>query len=187
VSRPLVVVAVRQEAAYLAGVDVLLTGIGKVSAAVAVASALAERRPSRVLNVGTAGALRGGLEGAHRVGRVIEHDVDHDALSALVGEPLVGEILLDPASPVVLATGDAFVQGGPVRAALAERADLVDMEGFAVARACAAFGVPCEIVKVVSDDASDEAGTTWLEAADAFARVIAEIVELELGGPASAS
>ena len=184
---PLVVVAVRQEAAHLAGVDVLLTGIGKVSAAVAVASALAERRPSRVLNVGTAGALRDGLEGTHRIGRVIEHDVDHDALSVLIGEPVVGEIVLDPACPVVLATGDAFVAGGPVRAALAVRADLVDMEGFAVAKACAAFGVPCEIVKVVSDDASEDAGATWLDGVDALARVIAEIVDAELGGSAPAS
>ncbi len=176
----LVVVAVRQEAAYLAGVDVLLTGIGKVAAAVAVAGAIAERRPTRVLNVGTAGALRAGLDGVHRIGRVIEHDVDHAALGALIGEPLSGEVVLDPAAPMVLATGDAFVQGGAVRAALAQRADLVDMEGFAVARACTAAGVPCEIVKVVSDDASEEAGASWLDGIDALARMIADVVVREL-------
>ena len=178
---PLVVVAVRQEAAYLEGVDVLLTGIGKVAAATAVASALAHRRPSRVVNVGTAGALRGGLEGVHRIGRVLEHDVDHGALSRLIGEPVVGEHLLDPAAPIVLATGDAFVQGGPLRDALAQRADLVDMEGFAVAHACAAAGVPCEIVKVVSDDAGEAAGSSWVEQVDVLARVIAEVVAQEIG------
>ena len=175
-AEPLVVVALRQEAAYVAGVDVLLTGIGKVAAAVSVAAAIAERRPSRVLNVGTAGALRDGLVGTHRIGRVIEHDVDHAFLSGLIGEAVPGEVVVDPSAPIVLATGDAFVQDGELRRALAERAHLVDMEGFAVARACAAMGVPCEIVKVVSDDASSGAGRTWQEQVDETARVIADVV-----------
>ncbi len=173
---PLVVVAVRQEAAYLDDVDVVLIGIGKVAAAVAVAAAIAEHRPSRVLNVGTAGALRDGLIGVHRVGRVVEHDLDHDALASLIGEPVPGDIVLDPDEPIVLATGDAFVQDGAVRDALAVRAHLVDMEGYAVARACVALGVPCELVKVVSDDASVGAARTWQEQADATARVIADVV-----------
>jgi adenosylhomocysteine nucleosidase len=180
VSGLLVVVAVRQEAAHLQGVDVLLTGIGKVAASVAVTAAIAERRPSAVLNIGTAGALRDGLEGVHRVGRVIEHDVDHDALAALIGEPVSGEVVLDPDEPIVLATGDAFVQDGTVRAALAVRAHLVDMEGFAVARACAAFDVPCELLKVVSDDASEGAARSWVEQADRTARVIADLVAQRL-------
>jgi adenosylhomocysteine nucleosidase len=179
-AEPLVAVAVRQEAAHLEGVDVLLTGIGKVAAAMSVARAIAERRPSRVLNVGTAGALRDGLEGVHRIGRVIEHDLDHDAISALIGEPVPGEVLLDPAERTVLATGDAFVQDAAVRADLAVRAHLVDMEGFAIACACEAAGVPCTLIKVVSDDASEGAGRSWMEQADATARVIAEVVASEL-------
>ena len=88
----------------------------------------------------------------------------------------MGEIVLDPTLPMVLATGDAFICGGSGPAALAERAHLVDMEGYAVARACADAGVPCELVKVVSDSADDSAGHTWLERVDALARVIAEVV-----------
>ncbi len=177
---PLVVVALPQEAAHLAGVDVLLTGIGKVSAAVAVSAAIAERRPSSVLNVGTAGALRDGLEGVHRIGRVLEHDVDHAALGALVGEDLSGEIVLDPDEPTVLATGDAFVADAAVRTALAERAHLVDMEGYAIARACAHAGVLCEMVKVVSDTASEGAARSWQEQVDLTARAIAAVVDARL-------
>lgn len=182
-SGPLVVVAVRPEAAHLAGlgVDVVLTGIGKVAAAVAVSRAIAARQPSSILNVGTAGALRDGLEGVHRIGRVIEHDLDHEALGALLGEHLVGEVVLDPAEPITLATGDAFVADAHIRAGLAVRADLVDMEGYAVARACAAAGVPCELVKVVSDTASDDAARSWQEEADRTARLIAEVVRERLG------
>ena len=173
---PLVVVALRQEAAYLHDVDHLLTGIGKVSAATAVASAIAERRPSFVLNVGTAGALRDGLEGIHRVGRVIEHDVDKVLLGAMIGETLEEELVLDPAEPIVLATGDVFIQDPAVRQALAERAHLVDMEGYAIARACAAMGIPCEIVKVVSDAADEHAARSWVEQMDDLARSVAGVV-----------
>ena len=172
----LVVVAVRQEAAHLHGVDVVLTGIGKVSAAVAVGRAIAERRPSRVLNVGTAGALHDGWEGVHRIGSVVEHDVDHAALGAFIGEELSGEIVLDPSVEAVLATGDAFVADDRQRAALAQRAHLVDMEGYAVARACEAAGVPVELVKVVSDSASESAAADWLAQADHTARLIAQVV-----------
>jgi adenosylhomocysteine nucleosidase len=182
VSGLLVVVAVRQEAAHLTGVDVLLTGIGKVAASVAVAAAIAERRPTSVLNIGTAGALRDGLEGVHRIGRVIEHDLDHDALAALIGEPVPGEIVLDESVETVLATGDAFIQAGAVRAELGVRAHLVDMEGYAVARACAALGVPCEMLKVVSDDASEGAARSWIEQADATAKVIAALVAEHIRG-----
>lgn len=179
--RPLVVVAVRQEAAHLARsdrrIDVVLTGIGKVSAAVAVSAAIAELRPSLVLNVGTAGALHDGMEGAHVVGRVVEHDVDHAFLGSLIGEEVSGEVVLDPHEPVVLATGDAFVADPVVRAALATRAHLVDMEGYAVARACERAGVPCRMVKVVSDTASADAARSWVEQADITARAIAAIVD----------
>ena len=179
-NEPLVVVAVRQEAAHLRGVDVVLTGIGKVAAAVAVSAAIAERRPSFVLNVGTAGALRNGFEGAHVIGRVVEHDVDHAALGALIGEEISGEVVIDPSSPVTLATGDAFVADPGLRLALAARADLVDMEGYAIARACERAGVPCRMVKVVSDTADADAGMTWQEQADRTAREIAAVVAIQL-------
>ena len=181
VPEPLVVVALRQEAARLHGVDVLLTGIGKVAAATAVASAIERRRPSFVLNVGTAGAPRDGLAGVHHVGRVLEHDVDHDALAALIGEPVVGEIVLDPSASTVLATGDAFIQDAAIRAALAVRAHLVDMEGFAVARACEAAGVRCVMRKVVSDDATAGAARSWVDQMAAIAETIADVVATELG------
>ena len=177
---PLVVVALRSEAAHLPPGDVLLTGIGKVAAATTVAAALATRRPRFVLNVGTAGALHDHLEGPHVIGRVLEHDLDHAFLAGLIGAPLVGEVVLDEGATTVLATGDAFVSDVTVREELARRADLVDMEGFAVARACQLAGVPCRMVKVVSDPASGDAARTWHEQADRTAREIAAVVREQL-------
>ena len=179
----LVAVALRQEAAHLPPEGVVLVGAGKVSAATATARALAERRPGRVLNIGTAGALRPGLVGVHRVGRVLEHDFDAETIERLTGDPVPGELVLDPTSTITLATGDVFVQDESVRDRLARRADLVDMEGYAVARACAAFGVPCTVVKIVSDEAAGDAARTWAETVDDLARRIAEVVEAERGRP----
>lgn len=168
--------ALPQEAHRIVGTDVVLTGIGKVSAAVAVTRAIIERRPTSVLNVGTAGALRDGFEGTHVIGRVIEHDMDHIGLSALIGEDLVGEIVLDPQATTTLATGDTFVSDPNQRALIAKQAHLVDMEGFAIARACASLGVPCRMIKVVSDTASVDAALSWQETADLTAREIAAVV-----------
>jgi adenosylhomocysteine nucleosidase len=179
-ARPLVAVALAEEAAHLSGVRVVLTGPGKVAAATSIAAAIAEERPSMVLNVGTAGALRPQHEGVYRIGRVIEHDLDHLAIEVLTGSRFPNSIDLDPGSDIVLATGDVFVQDDDVRTRLAEHAHLVDMEGYAVARACLTFGVPCTMLKVVSDEASTEALASWRSTIAHAARSIASAVEQHL-------
>jgi adenosylhomocysteine nucleosidase len=180
-ARPLVAVALAEEAAYLGDRRVVLTGPGKVAAATSIAAAIAEERPSMVLNVGTAGALRPQHDGVYRIGRVIEHDLDHLAIEALTGARFPNSIDLDPSSEIVLATGDVFVQDPVVRDRLAEHAHLVDMEGYAVARACMVLGVPCTMLKVVSDEASHEALASWKATVDLAARAIAEAVDNHLG------
>ncbi|WP_345707653.1 hypothetical protein [Kitasatospora paranensis] len=86
--RPLLVVAVREEAAHLdRRLPVLLTGMGKINAAAGLATVLAQGvRPSEVVNLGTAGALRPGLAGTtHRIAKVIQHDIDTPVLRELTG------------------------------------------------------------------------------------------------------
>ena len=60
----------------------------------------------------------------------------------------------------MLASGDVFVTDPVVRARLAERAHLVDMEGYGVVYACRRLGVPVRLVKHVSD-AADEGANDW--------------------------
>ena len=81
----------------------------------------------------------------------------------------------------MLATGDRFVAGGPLRDRLTTMADLVDMEGYAVAAAGATLGVPTRLVKHVSDPADETAGDTWVEGVDSCSRVLAEWVGTRLG------
>ena len=175
---PLIVVALEEEAAHLDDrYPVLVTGVGKVAAAVAVTRALATafatgERPSAIINVGTAGALRAGLLGTQEIKTVIQHDFDSPAIEALIGRAYGPPIQLQD-DGLVLATGDVFVSDPVTRERIAEHADLVDMEGYAIAAAAAAYDVPVRIIKHVSDQADDGAFKSWQATVDECARALA--------------
>lgn len=177
----MLVVALEEEATHLhvGDLPVLVTGIGKVNAAVAVALTLAEATPSRVVNLGTAGALSDDLAGTYVIGTVVQHDLDDDALFDLTGLRFGEPLRLTDDGPT-LATGDVFVADTSTREALARRADLVDMEGYAVARAALAAGVPVTVVKQVSDRAGEQAARSWRESVDECAEALGRWVRSEL-------
>lgn len=166
--RPLLVVALEEEARHLhvSELPILVTGVGKVCAAAALAALLARQRPSRIINLGTAGALRAGLAGTQVIGRVIQHDFDDATIAKLTGEHF-GEPIEFPVDGPVLASGDVFVSGGPAREALVARGvDLVDMEGYAVARVARTFGLEVMLVKEISDGAGEAAAKSWSDNLD---------------------
>jgi adenosylhomocysteine nucleosidase len=175
VTRYLVVSATEAEAAYVPeGIPVVVTGIGKTAAGVGTAKALASGGAEDVvvLNVGTTGALRDGLAGIYLPSTVLNHDINAEAIRAIGLDPV--EVLpIDDGDGTVLASGDTFVTDPVVRARLAERAHLVDMEAYGVAFACRQFGVPVRLVKHVSDTA-DEAAMEWPARVDASAKVLGE-------------
>ncbi len=176
-ARPLLVLAVAEEAVHLdQGLPVLLTGMGKVNASASLAAVLAGGpQPASVVNLGTAGALRPGLEGTHEITEVIQHDLDTEVLLTLTGETFGAPLTLDRAGagPLVLATGDLFVAEESARQRLAARAHLVDMEGYAVASAALAAGVPVRLIKHVSDEAGEGAARTWRESVEGCAKALA--------------
>lgn len=173
--RVLVVSATTAEAAHVpSDLPLVITGLGKTAAAAATARALAaydDLAGVTVLNIGTAGALRPGLAGLFEPGVVLNHDISADLVRALGHDPQ--ERLQVGESDVVLATGDVFVTEPAVRDALAERAHLVDMEGYAVAYAAREAGVPVRLVKHVSDTA-DESALDWAGMVEASALVLGE-------------
>jgi adenosylhomocysteine nucleosidase len=170
VTEYLVVGAVAGEVRYVpVGVQVVVTGLGKTAAAVGTARALGGRDTSDlvVLNVGTTGALRDGMAGVYLPSQVINHDINADAVRALGIDPQE-TLQVEGGDGTVLASGDVFVTDPAVRARLAERAHLVDMEGYAVAFACQRKDVPVRLVKYVSD-AADEGSMDWPTLVDACA------------------
>jgi adenosylhomocysteine nucleosidase len=173
----LIVSAIRAEARYVPDeLPVVVTGVGKTAAAVATARALAERDTTGlvVLNVGTTGALRDGLSGLYLPSTVINHDVNAEAVRAIGLDPQ-DELAVEGGDGTVLASGDVFVTDPAVRARLAERAHLVDMEAYGVVYACREYGVPVRVVKHVSDSADEEA-LDWPALVDASAKVLGEWV-----------
>ncbi|TCC49968.1 nucleosidase [Kribbella capetownensis] len=172
-----VVSAVAGEARYVpGGVEVVVTGVGKTAAAVATARMLAGRDTSElvVLNVGTTGALRDGLSGVYLPSTVINHDLNAGAIRAIGLDPQEA-LHVEGGDGTVLASGDVFVTDPEVRARLAERAHLVDMEAYGVVYACREYGVPVRVVKHVSDSAN-EAALDWPALVDASAKVLGEWV-----------
>ena len=179
--RPLLVVALHDEGADLhcQGLPLLVCGPGKVNAALGVSRVLAGSRPSEVINLGTAGALKDGLRGTHEVGHVSQHDFDGKAIFELTGLRYGAPVALGEGP--VLTTGDSFVADSAVRARLAEHADLVDMEGYAIASAAVAAGVPVRLVKHVSDEGDEKAARSWSESVAASAKLLGDWLAAYLG------
>ncbi|HVL04141.1 MAG TPA: nucleosidase [Acidimicrobiales bacterium] len=168
-------IALPEEARYVPpGAKVCITGPGKVRSAVALARALTDAPTHRVVNIGTAGALRDGLpDRAHRIGRVMEHDFDASAIERLTARRYHNDLVLGEG--LALATGDTFLADSRQRVALAAHADLVDMEGFAIAHTAREFGVACEMFKIVTDFADGRAWS-WSETVEVAAAEIGRLV-----------
>ena len=185
---PLFVAAVPGEAAHLPeGSDVLITGVGTLSAAIKLTLTLSERRaagrlPSRIINIGTAGALRDDHAfGVFEIDRVHKHDFMSAEVPGVTGEalPLAFEPETSGRFPTAqLATGDTFVEDSATRDRLAQDAGLVDMEGYAVCAVAYHFEIPVTLLKQISDHANEETASGWAEAVDPGAVQLAKAVRL---------
>jgi adenosylhomocysteine nucleosidase len=163
-----------------AGVEVLYTGVGKVNAAIALTRRLEAHRhaggaPAIVVNFGTAGSARIAARTLVACRRFVDRDMD---VAALGFAP--GETPFDPLPPTleypaffadlpeaVCGSGDSFatMDHGPA-------CDVVDMEAYALAKACRSAGAAFACAKYVSDGADEHAARHWKEnvagAADRF-------------------
>lgn len=140
----------------------LLTGVGPVEAAVAVTRALAEAQslPRLVVSLGSAGSRRLEQCGLYQATAVSYRDMDASALGFPKGQtPFLDLAPVQPLGPLLpglagatLSTG-ANIVSGPAYDGV--EADMVDMETYAVLRACQAFGVPLLALRGISDGAAE--------------------------------
>jgi adenosylhomocysteine nucleosidase len=152
----------------------LITGVGPIEAAIGTTIRLEQLRianelPDLVVSLGSAGSRRCQVGGVYQVRSVSWRDMDaspigfapgvtpfadHPALVVLP-TPLAGipSASLSTGSDIV--TGDRYAEID---------ADLVDMETFAVLRACQRFGVPMMGLRGVSDGPGELDGVSgWTE------------------------
>lgn len=149
----------------------LITGIGPVEAGVRLAAELAAAAasgnvPDLVVSLGSAGSRVLEQTEVYQVAAVSYRDMDASALGfekgvtpspgTVPGEGLPAVIALPLRVPGIaeatLSTG-ANIVSGPAYDGI--DADMVDMETFAVLRACQLFGVPLIGLRGISDGAAD--------------------------------
>jgi adenosylhomocysteine nucleosidase len=143
----------------------LMTGVGPVEAGVVLAAALARleaagRLPSLVVSLGSAGSRSLEQTGIYQASSVSYRDMDASPLGFEKGAtpfldlPVVVPIRLGvPGIPAAtLSTGGGIISGAAYSAVAA---DMVDMETFAVLRACQFFGLPLIGLRGISDGAAE--------------------------------
>jgi adenosylhomocysteine nucleosidase len=169
----------------------LITGIGPVEAAITTARALAQchadaAMPDLIVCVGSSGSKILEQLGVYQASHVSYRDMDVTRLGFDKGEtPLVpdSKILplvcpLESYPQARLATGASIVSGDEYDSI---DADMVDMEVFAIARACKQFGVPLMALRGISDGREDVRQLTdWTQYLHIIDKRLAEAVDILL-------
>ncbi|MGY3779042.1 5'-methylthioadenosine/adenosylhomocysteine nucleosidase [Isobaculum melis] len=161
-------------------VVVVLCGIGKVNAALTTTLLLNQGDFSAVINTGSAGALKSGMEIGDIVisNEVAYHDVDVTAFGYLMGQVpqmparyLADKALVEqaqlaaaetalPSHVGLIVSSDSFIASKEAsERILAHFPDVYasEMEGAAIAQVAHRFKTPFVVVRAMSDTASEEA------------------------------
>lgn len=137
----------------------VISGMGKVAATIAATHLVLVHRVSRLVNAGLCGRLttdNGWSVGdLFRIDTAVESDCDrfgHAEQTVTCDARWFGEL-----KAARLVTQDRPVFDATRRGQLAGFGELADMEGAAVARVARLYGIPCAMIKGISD-AADENG-----------------------------
>ena len=154
-------------------VVVVKCGVGKVNAALCAQTALLRYHPKAVINVGVAGGVGQGIVTGNVVigSDTVQYDFDLTAIGEDDGlispcDEALGTALMAAARTVLsedrlsygrIATGDRFVGDSATAARIRDHYNALacEMEGGAVAQVCAASGVPCGVLRAISDNANE--------------------------------
>lgn len=168
-------------------IDPIIIGVGPVEAAVNATRALAFRQhdlPKLVVSLGSAGSRTLDRGGVYQAISVSYRDMDASPLGFPKGvTPLSNLPATVPLAPLVpglrpatLSTGANVVSGSGYDAIPEE---MVDMETFAVLRACQAFDVPLLALRGVSDGKEELTGLSdWTDYLGIVDERLAEAVDL---------
>ena len=154
----LVLIALKGEAPELVDKPgVFYTGVGKVNAAIVAATLIERYKPKRVFNFGTAGGITVDHGGIFKCTKFSQRDLK-------VSGCIVGQDAVDACAPITFSTDGLHVSTGDnfvTDPADAQGADLVDMEAYAIAKACQDANVEFICYKYVSDRADNNAADNF--------------------------
>lgn len=146
-------------------IDVHYSGIGKVNAAFKAYQVIMQTGCTTLLNLGTAGSHIFDAHELVEVTRFVQRDMDVSALGFEIGVTPMDDhcpsyIDLEANFPQlrkgICGTGDNFAT-----TISALDCNLVDMEGYAIAKVCKKLGVNLISVKYISDGANQQAHIEW--------------------------
>lgn len=149
------------------GIDVHYSGIGKVNAAFKAFDVIQKTGCTTLINLGSAGSSTFDAHALVEVTQFVQRDMDVSPLGFEVGvtpmdDDHPAEIDLDAyfqdLPKGICGTGDSFETGTPK-----VPCNLVDMEGYAIAKVCKKLGVRFVSVKYITDGANDTAHLDWEE------------------------
>lgn len=166
----------------LCGKDVVAAqcGIGKVNAAICAQTMILTYAPELIVNSGVGGSLSPNLTfGDIAIAcDLVQHDVDTSPLGDPVGlvstinrirfecderavsliDEIVGELEGVSGRIGTIATGDQFIGSSERKKWIVEHFGAIacEMEGGAIAHACAVADVKCAVIRAISDNADDD-------------------------------
>lgn len=149
------------------GIQVHYSGIGKVNAAFKAFEVIQKTGCKTLLNLGSAGSSQFDAHALVEVTTFVQRDMDVSPLGFAVGvtpmdDDHPAEIHLESyfqqLGKGTCGTGDSFETGTPK-----VPCNLVDMEGYALAKVCKKLGVRFISVKYITDGANDTAHLDWEE------------------------
>lgn len=145
----------------LYGIPIHIIGIGRVNAALNTYKLIQKYKPDHVIQFGSCGNLKD-----HKVGDVLEVGTVYDDF---YGGPVSNhEAISISDSKIKLFSTDTFYEHGQVFSKhytkMIEECDIIEMEGYSIAKVCKTEGIPLSLYKWVSDDGSND---EWLKNAKA--------------------
>lgn len=146
-------------------IQVIYTKVGKINATIAVMNEILLHRPKMIINFGSAGVVRGNINGLCLIKDVMQRDMITSPLAKRGETPFdtTPSILTSDIGKFRCATGDNFVTSPDLWFGQ-NNIDLVDMELFAIAKIAFEYGIPWRSAKFVTDKADKNAGASWEEA-----------------------
>jgi len=157
----IIFIALRQEAPNMQDWDnVFFTGVGKVNAAITASALIQQLQPKTVWNFGTAGGINPDCQGLVEIKNFVQRDMKCCEFGFEVGQtPFEDGKQISFGEGFICSTGDNFVSDPNLEIP----ADVVDMEAYAIAKACQYHGVDFKCFKYISDSADENASKEWHE------------------------
>ncbi len=158
-------------------VSILITGIGPINAAAKLASVIAAY--DEIISLGIAGSLKEGIEGFQPISQVSKFQIYPESYKEnkrlALHQSFTPDIELASKGAKLL-TVDYPLHCSNLRQSLAKQADLVDMEGWAVARVCQMHQKGCQIYKWVSDLVREDSSAQIRETIDQLSKEAAHFI-----------